>query len=199
MIFFNKLFRDLFGGNDKPAFGDQGTLIKERIKHNQTFLNNYKDWLNKKVHIDLMQNIYLMWAQKIKDEQIDVNLFLHKSNLSNGFYIRREEQWNTDDYCFFIYFIIEKLQVKEYVLNNTSREVIEEGGLLKTIELFYLKPSLKHRKQAPFEQFFGSLEIQHRMVNGETTVVKLLANTYSDRRYKKAYDFEDLMNYIFVL
>lgn len=199
MTFFNKLFQEILGCNKKSNFEDKGLLLKENIKHSQIFLNNYNEWLGKEMHHDILQYFYQLWAHKLKHKAAEVNLYLHESNLSNGFYFKAETRWNSEDYCFFIHYITEKLQARNYTLNHATREVIEEGGLLKTIELFYLKPSLEFRKTAPFEQFFGNIEIQHRMVNGETTIVKLVANTYSDRRYKKAYDFEDLMNFIFVL
>lgn len=199
MSYFNKLFQDLMGSKSQNTFEERGILVQEQIEHNQTYLANYKDWLDNEMHKGLITHILEMWEQRSTNNSAEVNLFLHRSNLSNGFYTRGEDPWSTLDYSFLIHFIKEKLKTKGYVIKNSNREVIEEGGLLKTIELFYLKLGLKYRREAPFEQFFGNIEIQHRMVDGQTRLLKLVANVYSDRSYKKPYDFEDLMNFIFVL
>lgn len=198
MSFFNKFFQELTGSKEESSFEEKGVLLNEEINHNQTFLSNYDDWISSGMHLGILEHIKEMWQIRSSNRSSDVNLFLHESNLSNGFYTRGEEPWDTDDYSFLIHYIKNKLQTKGYVIKNKNREVVEEGGLLKTIELFYLKPSLKYRREMPFDQFFGNIEIQHRMVDGDTKILKLVANVYSERSYKNPYDFEDLMNFIFV-
>lgn len=199
MSFFNKLFQDLLGSKEVVSFEEKGVLIQEQIEHNRTFIENYDRWVRAEMQIGILSHLKQNWESRSQNNSSEVNFYLHQSNLSNGFYTRGEDPWDTTDYSFLIHFIKEKLLTKGYVVKNKNREVIEEGGLLKTIEFFYLKPSLKYRREMPFDQFFGNIEIQHRIVDGDTKIFKLLANVYSDRSYKKPYDFDDLMNFIFVL
>lgn len=198
MTLFNRLFKDLFGKDVHQLDEKEGIHIYEEIKRSQVFLDNFHNWQCKGIHNGILDYIFKNWQSKVKNTSSDVNMQLFNSNLSNGFYFRAESPWDTFDYDCLIQYIIEKCKLKGYVLKNAKREVIEEGGLLKTIEEFYLKPSLKYRRELPFEQFWGNILIEHRIVNECTRLVKVMINSYNDRSYKKAYDFEDFMNYIFI-
>lgn len=198
MTLFNRLFKELFGKDSHHLDEEKGIHIYEEIKRNQVFLKNYEKWQCKGIHNALLEYIYNNWKAKDESSNSDVNIQLFNSRLSNGFYFRAESPWDTFDYDCLIQWIIEKCQFKGYVLKNAKREIIEEGGLLKTIEEFYLKPSLKYRRETPFEQFWGNILLEHRIVDENTRLVKVMANSYNDRSYKKAYDFEDFMNYIFI-
>lgn len=198
MTLFNRLFQELFGKNAHHLDEEKGIHILEEIKRNQVFLDNYEKWQCKGIHNGLLEYINQNWKTKAENPTSDVNMHLFRSKLSNGFYFRAESPWDTFDYDCLIQWIIEKCKLKGYVLKNAKREVIEEGGLLKTIEEFYLKPSLKFRRETPFEQFWGNILIEHRIVDENSRLLKLMVNSYDDRSYKKAYHFEDFMNYIFI-
>lgn len=196
MSYLGKLLEGIFGEH-KQVIKEGGLLVREAIPKNEMFSESYQKWLKKSIYRSMLEHYYEEYNKATKDKES--NFFIYRSKNSNGFYFRKEPFWDRLDYNFFIQYLIEKLKAKDYVLKNSQRELVEEGGLLKGIEQFYLKPSLKYRRTKPFEQFFGNIEIQHRCVNEETTLIKIMANAYEDSSYKDAYDFEDLIHYIFVI
>lgn len=199
MSFFKSLFKDLFSKEELQAGDEDSELVSEQIVFTEIYWAEFKKWQNRGIHQTLLEHLFALWENSSKGDSNSEKLFLHQTKLSNGFYFLGEEPWSNEDYSFLIQYWIEKLKDKGYVQKRAHRELCEEGGLLKGMEEFYLKPGLKFRRSTPFEQLFGNIHIQHRTVNGETRLVKLLANTYSDRNYKTAYDFEDLIHFILLL
>lgn len=196
MSYLGKLLEGIFG-EQKQEMKDGGCLLTESINPKDLFCENYHKWLKHGIHTSMFDHYLEEYKKHLQKDK--ANFFTYRSKNSNGFYFRKEPYWDKTDYGFLTQLIIEKMKAQDYVLKNSHREIVEEGGLLKCIEQFYLKPSLKYRREKPFEQFFGNIEIQHRMVNEETALLKVMANSYQDSAYKRAYDFEDLIHYIFVI
>ena len=199
MSFFKGLFKDLFSSEEFSAESDHSDLLSENIVYSDLYWADFEKWKERGILESMLSHLHDTWLLKQKGNDSKLNFYLHESSLSNGFYVKAEDPWDDQDYSFLIQYWIQTLKSKGYVLKRAQREHCEEGGLLKGLEEFYLKPSLKFRRQLPYEQFFGNIHIQHRSVNGKSKLVKLLANSYSDRNYKLAYDFEDLIHFIFVL
>ncbi len=196
MSFFNRLFKELLGVQD---YHSQDEIhVREQLVRSEMFLKDFEKWKAKGVHKALLEHIYANWQLKCEDASIIVNMEIFQNKTSDGFYFRAETPWDAFDYDCFIQWIIERCISKGYALKNASREVVEEGGLLKSIEHFYLKPSLKFRRELPYEQFWGNIEIEHRLVNQHSRIVKLMANTYQDRSYKSPHSFDAFMQYIFL-
>lgn len=199
MTFINRLLKGLFPEKADSTQGLKALLISEMIQRNQIFLNDYHQWIKGEMHVGLLN--HLQESRLLADNRVDsqVNFFTHTEAASNGIYFHGERPWNSRDYEFLVHYFIEKLIDLDYYSNNTKREVIEENEQLKIVERFYLKPALKFRKEWPYNQLFGNVLIEHRQLEDETVLVKLMATTYNDRNFKKSFDFEDLLTHLFVV
>lgn len=198
MSILNRLIKNLFPENTPSSNGEKEVLLRETINPNQLFLKEYEKWIDGGMHHGLLTHLQESRLVDESDSSAEVNYFRHADPYSNGFYFHGEAPWTTKDYSFFVHYSIQRLKMIGYYLNNSRREVVEEDNQLKTVERFYLKPGLKYRRELPYEQLFGNILIEHRLFEEKTNLVKIMANVYSDRNFKKPYDFEDLLNRLLV-
>ncbi|MBL4708858.1 MAG: hypothetical protein JKY48_10520 [Flavobacteriales bacterium] len=199
MGFFDRLFKGVVVEGKSGEQELKELLLRESIVSSKIFLADFEKWIDQKMHIGLLTHLKENYEAKKINSIAQVNHFVHESPNSNGFYFRAESPWDAQDYSFLIQLFIVKLKKQSYVLKNTLREVFEENEELTTKEEFYLKPSLKYRKEIPYQQLFGNVSIEHQLKGLNTVLVKIIVNTYSDRNYKAAYDFEDFINELFLL
>ncbi|MEQ8910651.1 MAG: hypothetical protein RIC95_15750 [Vicingaceae bacterium] len=197
MSLIDRLLQELFPEKDKGKSPIKEVLVREMIKRSQVFAQDYKVWKEQDMHLGLLAHVNENRHLRLANPDAQVNYFRYTHHLSNGFYFHGEDPWNSNDYQFFVQHLIDLLKGEEYRLNNATKEVVEENGQLKTVEHFYLKPGLKFRRERPYQQLFGNIEIEHRMVEEETNLVKLMAHVYQDRNFQEPLEFDDLMQKIF--
>jgi len=193
MGFLQDMLGNLLPDKKEESSATSEILIREAIVATKTFEKDFALWMEKGMHKGLLDYLKECIAVRREDPSAAVNLYFHESKNSNGFYFRAESPWNTNDYRFLVHLFVKKLKAFRYVQNHATREVVEEGGILKTEEEYFLKPTLKLRRQIPYEQLFGNVFIEHRMKGDETELLKIMVNTYTDQYYNKPYDFEDFL------
>ena len=193
MGFLQDMLGNLLPDKKEESSATSEILIREAIVATKTFEKDFALWMEKGMHKGLLDYLKECIAVRREDPSAAVNLYFHESKNSNGFYFRAESPWNTNDYRFLVHLFVKKLKALRYVQNHATREVVEEGGILKTEEEYFLKPTLKLRKQIPYEQLLGNVFIEHRMKGDETELLKIMVNTYTDQYYNKPYDFEDFL------
>lgn len=199
MNFFNQLFKNIGTNNTSSNTAVKEVLLREMVKRSEVFLENYKRWINNEMQVGLINHIWENHLTRIENPNSSVNYFIHRQSRSNGFYFRAENPWISDDYSFLSHFFIERLKNLDYTLSNSTREAIEEAGELKIVEEFYLKPKLKYKRELPYNQLFGNIFIEHRIIGEQTELLKLMVNTYDDANFKPSYHFDDLMLALFRL
>ena len=193
MGFLQDMLGNLLPDKKEESSATSEILIREAIVATKTFEKDFALWMEKGMHKGLLDYLKECIAVRREDPSAAVNLYFHESKNSNGFYFRAESPWNTNDYRFLVHLFVKKLKALRYVQNHATREVVEEGGILKTEEEYFLKPTLKLRRQLACEQLFGNVFIEHRMKGDETELLKIMVNTYTDQYYNKPYDFEHFL------
>lgn len=196
MTYLKKLIQQLIPTQEVKSKTEEEVLLREPIKHSSVFLEDYQKWKAAEMHKGLLAHLFENAIVKEMNPEADVNYFAYRDEQSNGFYFHSESPWNQSDYAFFVEHLIELLKNQGYVLKHSRREVVE-GEQLKTTEQFYLKPALKHRLEKPYQQLFGNIIIEHRLIDNQTNLVKLMAQLYQGRAYQKPDSFEKLMDLIF--
>lgn len=193
MGFLQDMLGNLLPDKKEESSATSELLIREAIVPTKTFEKDFALWMEKGMHKGLLDYLKECIAARKADPSAVVNVYFYESKNANGFYFRAESPWNTNDYRFLVQLFIKKLKALQYVQNHATRQVVEEGGVLKTEEEYFLKPTLKLRRQIPYEQLFGNVFIEHRMKGDETELLKVMVNTYTDQYFNKPYDFEDFL------
>ena len=194
MTLINRLLQQLFPANEIEENPLKEVLVREMIKRNQVFLDEYELWKEAKLNEEMIAQIQAARTARDENPTASINYYRHAENMSNGFYVQASAEWNTTDYSFLVQWFIDKIITLDYYVNNATREAVVENGELTTVEMFYLKPKLKYRMEMPYNQLFGNIIIEHIIKDEQSSLVKLMANVYSDRNFKDPYNFEDLLN-----
>lgn len=174
------------------------TLLKEPIKHSDKFYANFAQWKDEKRQIGILFQLQKAAERIAADPSAKVNYFTYRDVQSKGFYFHGENLWTVEDYTFFVQHIIELLKSEGYRQTHSRREHIEEGEDLKTIERFQLKPKVKYRKNLPYNQLYGNILLEHRIINEKTNYIKLMTQLYQSRGFQEPLDFEIFMHKLFV-
>jgi hypothetical protein len=198
MKFLKKLFKDISLEREEgeESVGKE-VVSQELIRRDRFFQKKYDEWLEDRRHEGLLSNIQENYQIREQSPGSDSNFYMHQLTNSKGFYFRQEYPWTSEDYNYLIQYFIDKLKRLGYRQANTRRELALVNEVPRIGEEFYLKPSLKYRRDLPYEQLFGNIFIEHRMLDGETELLKLMVHTYSDRSYKEAKDYRQLLDELF--
>ena len=196
MGFLNDMLGNLLPDRKEAEVEEPEVILREAIVPTKTFERKYGAWMENGMQKRLLDYLKECMAERQADPAAGVNLYFHTSKHANGFYFRSESPWVTEDYRFLVHLISLKLKALRYVQNHATREVVEEKGELKTNEIYFFKPSLKFRRETPYEQLFGNVFVEHRIIGDSTELIKVMVNTYTDHIYKKPYDFEDFLTEI---
>lgn len=172
-------------------------VLRENIQFSTSFHNNYVNWKEQGSTKNLLSDLLENYRTKRSDPGQNSTMQLYEARNANGIYFKTGEYENIEGFGFLTYHLLQRLKGQHYILNQSIREVVDDQEVLKTNEIHYLKPSLKFRRITPYEQLFGNVQIEHRMIDGESELFKILATTYSDHLYAKPYDFEDLVGELF--
>lgn len=193
MTLFKRLFGDLFTTEAEMDQKEKEVLVDEQIKPSMTFLEGYHQWLAEEYHIGLLDHLREQHAIRSSNPNAEVFFHLHDSDGSSGFYFSEESPWTREDYQFITHYFKEIILAEGYRLNNSRRKAIIEDGKLSQIDRFYFKLPLSSRIEVPYQQSWGNISLEHKLLDEKTLYVKLMANTYSDRAYQPAREFDSLM------
>ena len=198
MSIFNRLIKQLLPSHSEEENTESEVLVREPIKHSKVFLKEYERWKYNEMHHEILLDLKEKRAKRKEDSVEGVNYYEVQNSTYSGFYFYGEALWSSSDYIYLVHFFTEKLKGLDYFQGNSVREVIEEPEQLKTTEQFYLKPALKFRKKTPYNQLFGNIEIEHKIEDGETKMIKLMASVYNDQHYDIPISFDKLMKELFL-
>ena len=199
MNLFNRLFSQLDSSQDNKKAIESEVLLREPIKPTEVFLKEYQEWIYNEMHHGLLSDLNEKRIRRKDESSADLNYFEVQNTTYSGFYFYGESSWSSTDYTYLIHYFLERIKSLDYFLANSVREVVEEPKELKTTEQFYLKPALKFRKAVPYNQLYGNLELEHKIVDDETKMVKLMCSVYNDQNYNSAISFDELLNKLFLL
>lgn len=191
MSFFDDLYQKLFHSESasKP-------LVHEVIKRSLQYKRDYLNWIGS----DLM-NYQMSQFQEgywLKKNKIQGGFDVHLLNTShaNGFALSYNQELSAAEFQYFFDFLAEKIKLLPYKLSNSDIQIIEKDKSVETKEKHYLKPIIASG-DSPIDQQFGNILIEHILINDAPSYIKLIASFYSDRLYKPAAPFDDLITHIF--
>ena len=194
MSYFDYIYNRLFGKSDKTP---TEIFVNEIIKRSQSFLDRFNAWKTSDTCMEFINDLWESYAWSKQGLDKDPQILLLQSTYSNGLAISYEAKYGKSSYRFLLDYLADQVKKLDYRLVMSRRTMQEKNGVVESKEMHYLKP--KRGFVEPIDQKFGNVQIEYIEENDEPTRIKLIANTYSDRKYKEAQNFEDLAQHIFSL
>jgi len=188
MKFFDQIYSRLFDTNKTKV---QPILIDNVLKRSDSFIQNYHAWKVSDDADDLIFDIFNAYKRNLEGYEETPTILLHQSANSNGFAVSFDEKYGKCSYQYLLDYLSERVKSLGYRPAMSRHTLKENGNLVETKEMRYLKPKFGHVE--PIDQKFGNIQIEYVAFNNQPSRLKFVANTYSDRKYTKAMSFESLI------
>lgn len=160
-------------------------------------MDRFSDWKTSDICVEFITDLWESYAWSKQGLEKDPQILLLESTYSNGFAISYEPKYGKNSYRFLFDYLADQVKKLDYRLVLSRHTMQEKGGVVESKEMHYLKP--KRGFVEPIDQKFGNVQIEYIEENDKPTRIKLIVNSYPDRKYKKAQNFEELAQHIFSL
>ncbi len=186
MSYFDTIYQRLFAGKNKAQKLD----IDELIKRSESFLSRFEKWKTSEKSHDFLTEIWESYFWRKRGIDKTPKLVFFESRNSNGFAIHYSADFDKNSFHFLLDYFADRVKNLGYRLVTSRNSLRDKGEYVERKEMHYLKP--KHDFTLPIDQKFGNVQIEYIKRDNEPKQIKLLANSYQDRKYKEAQSFESL-------
>lgn len=192
MSYFDYIYNKLFGRSEVTS---TKVLVNEIIKRSQSFIDRFQAWKRSDTCADFLNDLWQSYFWQKKGVDKDPHILLLESTYSNGFAISYESKYGKNSFRYLFDYLKDQVKLLDYRLVMSRHTMQEKGDVVEMKEMHYLKP--KRGFIEPIDQKYGNVQIEYIEENDKPTRIKFIANSYPDRKYKQADDFENLAEYIF--
>ena len=172
-------------------------MVDEIIKRSHDFLNKFNLWKSSDTCAEFLNELWQSYFWRKRGIDKNPPIALHESNYSNGFAITYLPEYGRKDFHYLFDYLADQVKKLDYRLVISRQTMKENGDVVETKEMHYLKPKTSFVE--PIDQKYGNVQIEYIELNNEPTRIKFIANSYPDRKYKDAQNFESLAQHVFTL
>ena len=191
MSFFDQVYQRLFSQSKGEPIEDHRLL-----KRNNQFQLDFDHWISSERKTKILDDLRNSWILKQKELDQEPSLYLLVTNSSNGIAISFSPYFEKAEFAYLLdYFGSRILDAFPYKKANNDVRVSAKKNSVETIERLYLKP--KTNFSQPINQYFGNILLENIQVDDQPQLLKIVANTYSDRNYSDPDDFVNLASHLF--
>ena len=169
--------------------------IHETLRRSPKFLDDYKRWFGEPPFQNLMKELFNAWVQQNKDIGSRIDMQIYRSKQAEGFVVHPEFEDGMIPLSFLMEYLKERLLQESYRLVHADRIIEGRPDHLEIRENYHFKPGPSFIE--PFEQKFGNVHIELLRYDKQEIRLKFLVTVYSDRKYKKPWEFENLVCLLF--
>lgn len=188
MPFFDEISRKLFPTDKKVG-------IHEVLTRDQKFMKKYKEWTKGEAFGILKKDLLKSWEFKLKELDPPLDMMTYTSDYANGFTLYPDSGRHKYSFVHLMEYLKEKLMDASYRPVHSVRKMEEKNQIIETFEKYYLKPPLS--SEVPIKQMYGNVEIEVLKHGKEEKRLKFLVSIYSDRKYTKPWNINELMYFLF--
>ena len=173
-------------------------MVSEPIQRSETEKNDYFRWLNEQAFVQFLETVKAGYWSKRNNEQGKVQVHLLQMPYSNGFALTYEDGMGKGFQHFFD-LLKDRTINAGYWLQIADRKLFDRGKYVETKEKYYLKPPYPKEivEGQLMDQLFGNVLIEQILIDNRPSYLKYTASVYSDRLYKDAGSFDDLVEQLF--
>lgn len=196
MSYFDKLVSKLF--SKKPA----GVAdVHELLKRSQAEQASYQTWKGSPEQEGLIQEIAKAYYYKKTNITSELEVHLFNTAYANGFAVTYHPKVTPRNFQHLTEYFRDKVLSMGYRQVNADRRIIDRDSYVETIEKYYLKPPLNaedlSQEVIQVNQLFGNIAIEHVLIDGKPSYLKVLASIYSDRQFQEAHSYDDFITALF--
>lgn len=185
--FFDEVYQKLFKKQQPKQ-----PVVHELLKRTEREQLEFNDWQLSEERRSILAD--LDRAYQLKQKQIDSKLQVHllSSQYANGFAVSFNEVFTAKNFRHLFDELKEQVIKQGYKLVQGDRRIIDKETYEESIEKWYLKPLSADFEQEMIDQRYGNVIIECISINRKPSFLRLMANVYQDRLYRKAEPFDKL-------
>lgn len=196
MSYFDKLVNKLFSKKPKGV-----AAVHEVLKRSRAEQESYQDWKGSNEQEALLQEIAKAYYYKKTNITSELEVHLFNTAYANGFAITYHPKIQPRVFQHLSEYFRDKVLEMGYRVVNADRRIIDRDHYVETIEKYYLKPPLSaadlSQEVIQVNQLFGNIAIEHVLIDGKPSFLKVLASIYSDRQFREAQSYDDFVTGLF--
>lgn len=187
--YFEEVYNRLF-----KKQSPQQPIIHEVLERSAKELEAYAHWKASDERRFLIEDFDR--AYHLKQQQVESAMKVHllASQYANGFAITFNEVFTPLNFKFLFDYFKDQVLANGYKLAQADRRISDKETFEESIEKWYLKPQSTDFSQELIDQQYGNVIIEAVSVDRKPSYLRLMANVYQDRLYRKAKPFEELFN-----
>lgn len=187
--YFEEVYNRLF-----KKQSTQQPIIHEVLERSAKELEAYALWKESDERRFLIEDFDR--AYHLKQQQVESAMKVHllDSQYANGFAITFNEVFTPLNFKFLFDYFKDQVLANGYKLAQADRRISDKETYEESIEKWYLKPQSADFSQELIDQQYGNVIIEAVSVDRKPSYLRLMANVYQDRLYRKAKPFDELFN-----
>ncbi len=197
MISIKELLQQVFPNPENITSGKE-PILRENISRNERFLEGFVSWRDSKSARTLFRVLAdaIKKGGKLNDEHVDIGYYTDRG--IEGLLIRSFKGGDKQKFQYLIEFVRERILQLNYRLYHGIEEHREQNGKIRSLEEYYLKPSVRSRLY-PLKQEFGNITLELNLLNDEVQFLKIVASTYSGYNYEEPKPLPELLLSVFTV
>lgn len=196
MSYFDKLVSKLFSKKPRGV-----AAVHEVLKRSTVDQEAYEAWKGSGAQDVLLQEIAKAYYYKKTNISSDLDVHLFNTDYANGFAITYHPKISPKHFQHLSEYFRDKVLEMGYRLVNADRRIIDRDHYVETIEKYYLKPPMSaadlSKEVIQVNQLFGNIAIDHVLIDGRPSYLKVMASIYSDRQFQEAQSYDDFISGLF--
>jgi hypothetical protein len=191
MNFFNQIYNQLFAGNEK----NKVLNIREVLKRNEQFWQEYQIWQNQLPHTQLIAAIRQAYFYKKTKIISPIQVHLFNSPTANGFALTQNSSFGNKGLQFLLEYWKNTILELNYFVQSAERQLIDQDTYVKTSEKYHLKPQIyAQAKQGEIcNQQYGNILLEVEWIDNEPSYLKVMIMCYYDRKFTTPLDYNELI------
>ena len=191
MSYFDFIYERLFEGKPRASRVDHD----EVIKRSENYLDRLSQWQASEASQDFLNELWESYYWRKRGIDKDPPVVLFEASNSNGLAINYMQQYDRHYFRYLLDHLAERVKKLGYRQVTSRNSLRDKGDYVEKTEMYYLKPT--HDFSPPIDQKFGNVQVEYIERDNEPLRVKLMANSYPDRKYQEVLPFETLAEHVF--
>lgn len=188
--FVQSILDKLFGNKSSER---DGNFVSGPLKRESKFSDAFEVWKSSSVSGEVLSKIGEAYSDVALNGRYRQDFHFYESPQANGFFINLKLGISEQSFPFLMDLFKERVLASGYTIYTSDRKYREVPTGMKRIDKHYLKPELGVEIETPINQRFGNVLLEYTAINEKPEYLKVMASVYSDRNYRKADTFEELM------
>lgn len=192
--FVQNIIDKVFG---RPNSTSDDNFFSGPLERDAQFEKAFQFWKSSSASKEVLQKIRLAYSDVALNGKFRQDFHQYKSPQAKGFFINMRLGISPESFPFLMDLFKERVLECGYSVYTSDRKYKEVPTGMKSLDKHYLKPQLGVDIEVPINQRYGNVLLEYTAIDETPEYLKVMVSVYSDRNYRKAGAYEELLEILF--